>query len=54
MADALFNEIIEKMLSDPELKSKIDAAKIEKICKLLVAGKLPNKAELAAALEGET
>ncbi|MFH1208968.1 MAG: hypothetical protein V1673_05365 [Candidatus Omnitrophota bacterium] len=52
MPDPLFVEIVEKMLSEPELKSKITDEKIEKIRNLLTAEKLPSKANFAAALEG--
>jgi hypothetical protein len=52
LPDPIFIEIVEKMLSDPDLKSKITDEKIEKVRKLLTAAKLPSKADLSAALEG--
>ena len=50
MADTLYIELVEKMLSDPELKTKVNENTITKLKTLLIASKLPKATDLGAVL----
>ena len=53
MADQLYIDLVEKMLSTETVKSAIPDAMREKLKALLTAEKLPAKEALSAVLDGD-
>ena len=50
MPEDLYLQLVEKMLSAPEVQSKMDKDTVEKLKKLLSGSKMPSKNDIAAVL----